>query len=110
MRAPLTDYESYAVPPRLGSGVFVGIKGVVHVVRDNHGIRVRMYCTDTYDRDVWVQYNTLDQGWFEFPTCVRCALHPGAINARVNEIAWRTEWQRREGKQLRAPREVEPSP
>ena len=107
MRATLVGDESYDIPPRLGSGVFVAIKGVVHVVRENYGIRVRMYCTDT-DTEAWKAWKTLEQGWYEAPTCVRCATHPGAAKARFFELQWREEWWTREGNGLRTPWEVEP--
>lgn len=107
MRAPLVDDESYDVPPRLGSGVLVGIKGVVHVVRENRGIQIQLYCRD--HNAVYVPFKSLEQGWFEAPTCVRCALHPGAIKARYYELLWRIEWWQREGNQLAAPRGIEPT-
>lgn len=89
MRAPLVDGESYDVPPRLGSGVLVGYKGVVHVVRENRGIRVQMFCTD--DHEAWKQFKMLELGWFEAPTCVRCAVHSDAAVARFYELQWRVE-------------------
>lgn len=106
MRAALVGDESYDTPPRLGSGVLVGLKGVVHVVRENRGIRILLYCHDY--SDAWQQYNSLTRGWFEHPTCVHCAIHPGAIRARFEELQWRVEWWEREGNKLATPFEVEP--
>jgi hypothetical protein len=107
MRAPLVGSETYDEPPRLGSGVLVMLDGIVHVVHQNHGIRVKMFCTELHEP--WKQYKTLVQDWFEAPTCVRCALHPGAIRARIVELRWRIEWWKRAGNELRKPQEVEPT-
>lgn len=104
MRATLVGDESYDTPPRLESGVLVSISGVVHVCARNHGIRVKVFCHDD-----WVPFAKLEQGWFEFPTCVRCALNPMALTNRILELKWREEWWEREGNQLRTPLEVEPT-
>lgn len=106
MKAVLVGDETYDEPPRLGSGVLVGVKGLVHIVHVNHGIRVRMFCTD--HEAPWTSFHVLDRGWFEYPTCVLCALHPLAIIARMEELAWRVEWWQREAGQLSAPKEIEP--
>lgn len=110
MKATLVADETYDIPPRLGSGVLVGIKGVVHVVRRSHGIRVLMFCADDDEASgAWKQYKTLEQGWFEVPTCVRCAVHPGATRARYYELKWRVEWWDRASNRRAAPLEVEPT-
>ena len=105
MRAVLIGDETYDKPPPLGKGVLVGIKGVVHVVRANLGIRVQMFCAD---EGTWTQYKTLEQGWFEVPTCVKCAIHSGAARARFFELQWRVEWwqRERESNLLATPRKV----
>lgn len=104
----LVGDETYDTPPRLGSGVLVGIKGVIHVVYRSLGIRVKLFCANEDDDEAWNQYKTLERGWFDVPTCVRCAVHPGAIIARYWELEWRVEWWERERSQRSPLQEVEP--
>lgn len=109
MRAPLIADETYDSPPRLHSGVLTAVKGVVHVVARNHGIRVRMFCEGVGD-DVWFSWNVLEQGWYEFPTCVACALNAQALRARFLELRDRVEWWDRPGNTARWPRKGGPTP